>query len=67
MHSAPKARDVKAWAKGPGNGGIVFKALKARNNTGVGRFMSRLQRFGICWQVPAALPQAVALRTFGVD
>ena len=26
--------------------------------------MSRFQRFGICRQVPGALPRAVALRTF---
>src|SRR5688572_33375192 len=34
MHSAPKARDVKAWVNGPGYGGIVIKALKARNKAG---------------------------------
>ena len=28
-------------------------------------FISRLQRFGIAGRLPGALPQAVALRTFG--
>jgi len=29
--------------------------------------MSRLQRFGFARRLPGALPQAVALRTFGAD
>ena len=52
------------------SGGIVAKALKARNKywcAAEDGFMSRLQRFGICRQVTWALPQAVALRTFGAD
>jgi len=52
---APTARDVKAWANGPGRELKMVKALKARNKDGnsgaaMNRFelMSRLQRCGIC-------------------
>jgi len=60
--SAPKTRDVRAWANGPGKHRIVVEALKARNNywSAVKKdFMSRLQGFRIGHRLPGAL------RTFG--
>src|SRR5256885_17204632 len=54
--SAPKARNVTAWAIGPGGVWLRFLALKARNESELGnpqcfqsRFaISRLQRFRDC-------------------
>ncbi len=47
--SAPKARNVIAWASGPGGRGHHFAALKARNVVSGGAFLtvliSRLQRY----------------------
>jgi len=63
-------RNIKAWANGPGYGGIVVKALKARNkywSAAKDGLISRLQRSGFAVSLPGALPQAVALRTFGAD
>ena len=35
LHSAPKARDVKAWANGPGSGEIGRSAEGAEISTGM--------------------------------
>ena len=38
--SAPKARNVIAWANGPGRLRLTFLALKARNERGLSEFLN---------------------------
>ncbi len=51
------------------NGGIVVKALKARNTGGASKdgFMSRLQRFGICRQVTWGVAPGCCIPHLGAD
>jgi hypothetical protein len=74
--SAPKARNVKAWASGPGWDRLRSLALKARNDSESGaitylvspRRMSRLQRYQNSGShSPRALPWAITFRAFGAE
>jgi hypothetical protein len=69
--SAPKARNVKAWAIGPGGSVEIFLALKARNMAGpfiISAIRATRTYFALSALLrsePWALPQAVTFRAVG--
>jgi len=61
---APKARNVTAWAIGPGWGSCRIQALKARNNgSAYQSVLSSVQRF---YFAPSALSKSDLTLTWGV-
>ena len=70
MHSAPKSRDVKAWANGQVKRWNCGRSAEARNkywSTAKAVSCRAFSASGFAGSLPGALPQAVALRTFGAD
>ena len=74
--SAPKARNVTAWAIGPGGVWLRFLALKARNESGTSEILNVFSRdslfrafsaSGIVMTFTQALPWAITFRAFGAE